>query len=200
MLHDGTPNRYRIVRLKDKLGTRSMASGEVAMDGALAYPLGHLDAGFKQMAEMINWSRLSNGVKSTALMRRAMHDAWQVYRHRRVFGRQLLDLPLAQRQLLKLQLPAEQALLVVEIAKRQNRLFGGTEDFLVTRELREIATDDQRSRMLDCLFAVAAADDVVSGAEEDEIRKISIELGFEHAEYIAARLKYTTQRSVFKNP
>jgi acyl-CoA dehydrogenase len=110
LLDDGTPNRYRIVRLKDKLGTRSMASGEVAMDGALAYPLGHLDAGFKQMAEMINWSRLSNGVKSTALMRRAMHDAWQVYRHREVFGRRLLELPLAQRQLLKLQLPAEQAL------------------------------------------------------------------------------------------
>lgn len=98
------------------------------------------------------------------------------------------------------QLPAEQALLVVEIAKRQNRLFGGTEDFLVTRELRDIATDEQRSRLLDCLFAVAAADGVVSAAEEDEIRKISIELGFEHAEYIQARLKYTRQRSVFKEP
>lgn len=96
-------------------------------------------------------------------------------------------------------LPAEQALLVVEIAKRQNRLFGGTEDFLVTRELREIVTEEQRARMLDCLFAVAAADDEVSVAEEDEIRKISIELGFEHAEYIQARLKYTKKRSVFKN-
>jgi uncharacterized tellurite resistance protein B-like protein len=97
-------------------------------------------------------------------------------------------------------LPADQALLVVEIAKRQNRLFGGTEDFLVTRELREIVTDDQRSRLLDCMFAVAAADGVVSVAEEDEIRKISIELGFDHAEYIDARLKYTNERSVFKNP
>jgi uncharacterized tellurite resistance protein B-like protein len=97
-------------------------------------------------------------------------------------------------------LPADQALLVAEIAKRQNRLFGGTEDFLVTRELREIASGDQRSRMLDCLFTVAAADGVVSGAEEDEIRKISIELGFEHHEYIEARLKYTSQRSVFKKP
>lgn len=97
------------------------------------------------------------------------------------------------------QLPTEQALLVVEIAKRQNRLFGGTEDFLVTRELREIATDVQRSRLLDCLFAVAASDGVVSVAEEDEIRRISIELGFEHAEYIEARMKYTSQRSVFKD-
>jgi uncharacterized tellurite resistance protein B-like protein len=95
-------------------------------------------------------------------------------------------------------LPADQALLVVEIAKRQNRLFGGTENFLVTRELREIVTADQRSQMLDCLFAVAAADDVVSGAEEDEIRRISIELGFEHHEYIEARMKYKSQRSVMK--
>ena len=95
-------------------------------------------------------------------------------------------------------LPPEQALLVAEIAKRQNRLFGGTENFLVTRELREIVTDEQRGRMLDCLFAVAAADDVVSGAEEDEIRRISIELGFEHHEYIQARLKYSSQRSVMK--
>jgi uncharacterized tellurite resistance protein B-like protein len=95
-------------------------------------------------------------------------------------------------------LPAEQALLVVEIAKRQNRLFGGTENFLVTRELREVATEAQRRNMLDCLFAVAAADGVVSGVEEDEIRRISIELGFEHQEYIEARLKYTNQRSVMK--
>jgi alkylation response protein AidB-like acyl-CoA dehydrogenase len=87
-----------------------MASGEISLEGALAYPLGQLDAGLKQMAEMINWSRLSNGIKSAALMRRAVHDAWQVYRHRRVFGSRLLDLPLAQRQLLKLQLPSEQAL------------------------------------------------------------------------------------------
>jgi alkylation response protein AidB-like acyl-CoA dehydrogenase len=110
LLENGAPNRYRIIRLKDKLGTRSMASGEVRLDGAVAYPLGQLDAGFKQMAEMINWSRLSNGVKSTALMRRAVQDAWQVYRHRQVFGSSLLHRPLAQRQLLKLQLPSEQAL------------------------------------------------------------------------------------------
>jgi alkylation response protein AidB-like acyl-CoA dehydrogenase len=109
-LDDGAPNRYSIIRLKDKLGTRSMASGEIRLDGAIAYPLGPLDAGFKQMAEMINWSRLSNGVKSAALMRRALHDAVTVSQHRQVFGRRLADVPLARRQLLKIALPAEQAL------------------------------------------------------------------------------------------
>jgi alkylation response protein AidB-like acyl-CoA dehydrogenase len=109
-LDDGTPNAYRIARLKDKLGTRSMASGEIVLEGALAWQVGQLDRGFVQMAEMVNWSRLSNGVKSTALMRRGLHDALQVSRHRIAFGKVLNRLPLARRQLLKLMLPVEQAL------------------------------------------------------------------------------------------
>ena len=85
-LDDGSQNHYRIVRLKDKLGTRSMASGEIKLEGAIAYAVGKLDRGFVQMAEMVNSSRLSNGVKSTALMRRAHHDAMTVARNRVVFG------------------------------------------------------------------------------------------------------------------
>src|SRR5688500_15653781 len=109
-LEDGSPNRYRIVRLKDKLGTRAMASGEIVLEGALAYAVGPLDRGFVQMAAMVNWSRLSNGVKSTALMRRALHDALTVARGRVAFGRRIVALPLARRQLLKMMLPLEQAL------------------------------------------------------------------------------------------
>jgi acyl-CoA dehydrogenase len=109
-LEDGSPNRYRIVRLKDKLGTRSMASGEIKLEGAVAYAVGRLDRGFVQMAEMVNWSRLSNGVKSAALMRRALHDALTVARVRVVFGKRIIDHPLARRQLLKMMLPLEQAL------------------------------------------------------------------------------------------
>lgn len=109
-LDDGSQNAYRIVRLKDKLGTRSMASGEVVLEGAIAYPIGDLDRGIYQMLEMVNWSRLSNGVKSTALMRRAVHDATAVMRGRVVFGGPLIEKPLARRQMLKIQLPAEQAL------------------------------------------------------------------------------------------
>ena len=109
-LDDGTPNHYRIVRLKDKMGTRSMASGEISLEGAIAYPVGELANGLKHMLEMVNWSRLSNGVKSTALMRRAVHDATAVIHGRHVFGSPIADKPLAKRQMLKLQLPAEQAL------------------------------------------------------------------------------------------
>ena len=109
-LESGQRNKYRIVRLKDKLGTRSMASGEINFHGAEAYLLGKIDRGFRHMAEMINWSRLSNGVKSAALMRRAVHDARIVATSRTVFGRKIADLPLGKRQLIKLTLPAEQAL------------------------------------------------------------------------------------------
>src|SRR3546814_15821684 len=53
----GTHNAYRILRLKDKLGTRSMASGEIRLDGALAWLVGERGQGFKHMADMINNSR-----------------------------------------------------------------------------------------------------------------------------------------------
>lgn len=107
------PNAYRIVRLKDKLGTRSLASGEIQLEGAEAYPVGRLDQGFKQMAEMINVSRLSNGVRAAGLMRRALHEALHVAENRVAFGRRLTEMPLMRRQLLKLLLPTEQALSMI---------------------------------------------------------------------------------------
>ncbi len=106
---DGTPNAYRIVRLKDKLGTRSMASGEIRMDGAVAWLIGDPGAGFRQMADMVNNSRLSNGVRAAGLMRRAMTEAQFVAENRVAFGKHLVDMPLMQRQLAKLRLPMEQA-------------------------------------------------------------------------------------------
>jgi uncharacterized tellurite resistance protein B-like protein len=95
-------------------------------------------------------------------------------------------------------LPEEQAVLVAEIAKSQNRLFGGTENFLVTREFRDIADQAQRRELLDCLFAVSAADEAVTGPEESQIWQIASELGFSHPEYIEARMKYSGLRTVLR--
>ncbi len=106
---DGMPNRYRIVRLKDKLGTRDMASGEVRLEGAEAHPVGSLERGFTRMADMINNSRLSNGVRAAGMMRRALTEALFIARNRVAFGQRLIDLPLMQRQLAKLMLATEQA-------------------------------------------------------------------------------------------
>ncbi|MBE0627019.1 MAG: acyl-CoA dehydrogenase family protein [Burkholderiales bacterium] len=108
-LADGTPNRYRILRLKDKLGSRSMASGEIRLDGATAYLVGELGRGFVQMTDMINSSRLSNGVRAAGLMRRGLNEALFVARERLAFGRRLIDLPLMQRQLVKMMVWTEQA-------------------------------------------------------------------------------------------
>src|SRR5688572_12303722 len=95
-------------------------------------------------------------------------------------------------------LPEAQAILVVQIAKSQNRLFGGTENFLVTREFREIASDAERRELLDCLFAVSVADNAITGEEENQIRQIASELGFSHPEYIQARLGYSDKRTVLR--
>ena len=108
-LPDGSANAYRIVRLKDKLGTRSMASGEISLNGARAFLVGEAGRGFQQMADMVNNSRLSNGVRAAGLMRRAVSEALFIARERRAFGKRLMDMPLMRRQLLKLLLPAEQA-------------------------------------------------------------------------------------------
>jgi uncharacterized tellurite resistance protein B-like protein len=95
-------------------------------------------------------------------------------------------------------LPEAQAVVVVEIAKHQNRLFGGTENFLVTREFREVATGAQRQDLLQCLFAVSAADNTVTLDEEAQIWQIATELGISHEDYIQVRLQYSDKRSVLR--
>jgi len=108
-LDDGSLNHYRIIRLKEKLGTRSMASGEIRLEGAIAHLVGEPGRGFQQMADMVNNSRLSNGVRAAGLMRRALAEAEYIASQRRAFGQRLDQMPLMQRQLQKLRLPAEQA-------------------------------------------------------------------------------------------
>jgi hypothetical protein len=109
-LKDGRRNAYRIVRLKDKLGTRSMASGEILLDGAVAYLVGEADRGLKQMMEQVNLSRLSHGVRAAAMMRRCINEALVCARARKAFGKTVIEYPLLRRQLLKMTVPTEQAL------------------------------------------------------------------------------------------
>lgn len=96
------------------------------------------------------------------------------------------------------QLTEAQSLLVVEIAKSQQRLFGGTENFLVTREFREIASDQQRFDLLHCLFAVAGADASISSEEEAQLWQIAGELGFSRVEFMSVRNEYSPLRSVLQ--
>ncbi|HEX4365348.1 MAG TPA: acyl-CoA dehydrogenase family protein [Rhodopila sp.] len=107
---DGSRNAYRIARLKDKLGTKSMASGEILLEGAEAYLVGQPGQGLKQMMEQVNLSRLSHGVRAAAMMRRCVNEALAASRGRVAFGRTVADFPLMRRQLMKMLVPAEQAL------------------------------------------------------------------------------------------
>jgi tellurite resistance protein len=68
------------------------------------------------------------------------------------------------------------AVLVTEMAKLQARTVGGTEDFIVTRELAALATDDQKVDVLRACFAVSAASGSISAEETAVLNQIAKEL------------------------
>jgi hypothetical protein len=88
-----------------------------------------------------------------------------------------------------------QAVLVVEIARNQAELFGATEDYLVTREFANLATSEQRERLLRCAFAVGASDDSIDAMESAELNSIGKELGFTEREVDAIRLEFRDKLS-----
>jgi uncharacterized tellurite resistance protein B-like protein len=96
-------------------------------------------------------------------------------------------------------LPEEQAVIVVQMAKTQNILFGGTENFLVSREFNSLASHEEKMGLLDCLFAVASADQSVSTVEDNEISQIADELRIEHRDFISIRSRYRDMLAVLKN-
>ena len=109
-LDDGSRNSYRIVRLKDKLGSRSLASGEIVYEGAVAYVLGERLQGIKILLDQVNMSRLSHGMRAAGTMRRALNESVAFGRSRRLFGKAAFDQPLFRRQIMQLLVPTEAAL------------------------------------------------------------------------------------------
>ncbi len=91
----GAPNGYRILRLKDKLGTRAVPTAEIELEGALAWPVGPLDAGLKNtVAIVLTVSRIHNVMAAAAAARRASREAHAYAGFRRAFGRRLAEHPL----------------------------------------------------------------------------------------------------------
>lgn len=88
------------------------------------------------------------------------------------------------------ELPDDQAMLVVGLAKTSSLLFGGSDDFIVARDFAAATTYDQRLALLRCLFAVSAVESSISIAEEREIQRIARELKVEPADVIRLRLEY----------
>ena len=87
-------------------------------------------------------------------------------------------------------LSAAQALLVAQIARSQSLLFGGTEDYLVTRQFRELSTEDERLALLRCCYLVGAADDSITAVESDTLQQIAKELDLERASVNAIRHEF----------
>lgn len=123
-LPDGHRNRYRIDRLKDKLGTRAMATGEVTLEGAQAELVGGADHGFAQMTAMLNITRLHNAVTAAATMRRALMLATAYARQREAFGRTLDQHPLHAEVLREMAAEADGALY---LTMRMGQLLGRIE-------------------------------------------------------------------------
>lgn len=99
-LEDGRHNDYRIRRLKEKLGTSSMASGEMDFLGAVAWHMGPLEQGFRMVMEnVLHLSRLYNTVGFCGLIKRAFDIAHAYARHRVAFGHVIGDYPLVQENL-----------------------------------------------------------------------------------------------------
>ena len=93
VLDDGTRNAFLIQRLKDKLGNRSNASGEVEFDRTVGFLVGEEGRGVRTIIEMVNRTRLDCIFGTTAGMRQSVAEALWHVRHRRAFGALLVDQP-----------------------------------------------------------------------------------------------------------
>jgi len=90
-------------------------------------------------------------------------------------------------------LPESQAVLVVEIARNQEELYGATEDYLVTREFKQAATDEERRSTVAACFAVAASDHEITAEEYTELTEIADELDLPRNELNEIRNEYRDQ-------
>lgn len=102
---NGAINQFTVNRLKHKLGTRSMATGEVEFSGALAEQIGPLEDGFKNVVGIVlDTSRIFNALAACGFMRRAYLEARSFAQHRYAFGNAILHYPLVRRTLARMRL------------------------------------------------------------------------------------------------
>lgn len=116
-LEDGRANHYRVRRLKDKLGTKGLPTGEIELLGAEAVEIAAPPEGFKLMMEALEYSRVHNAVGSVGVQRRALREALAWAKSRQAFGQVLCEYPMVQDELLRMRVEFEAgALLAFEAA------------------------------------------------------------------------------------
>lgn len=111
-LDDGTPNSYRIRRLKEKLGTTGLPTGEIDLEGAFAVEIAPPPFGMKVMMEALEYSRIHNAVGAAGVQRRALREATAWARSRSAFGQKLIEFPMVRDQLVALRVRFEASALI----------------------------------------------------------------------------------------
>jgi uncharacterized tellurite resistance protein B-like protein len=91
----------------------------------------------------------------------------------------------------------EQAALIVRIAREAGHS-RGTDDYLIAREFERTASREEKLKLLDCLFAIAAADASIKTVEDNEVRRVASELKLEHADYIEVRRRHLGSLNVLR--
>jgi acyl-CoA dehydrogenase len=123
----GEPNGFSLRRLKDKLGTRGMASGEIDFDGALAWPVGSIEDGFKTaVGVVLNTSRWMTALGDAGIMRRAVLEARAYARHREAFGQPIDGFPAVRQCLVDMETSQTGALhFCFELTRLEDLIDGG---------------------------------------------------------------------------
>jgi acyl-CoA dehydrogenase len=165
-VEEGDRDAVLFRRLKDKLGTRSVPTGEVAFRGAEAFLVGDPEEGFKYMSEMLNVERLYNAIGSVGVIGRSLLEAKEHVYDRQAFGDLLADQPLMRRDLVDMAVTHEAAMAVTFEAADQ---FGARE-----RALADGDSDEDAYRLMRMLVPVAkyrtARDAVDAASYAMEIR------------------------------
>jgi len=97
-----TPNDYQVTFLKEKIGTRALATGEIELEGALAYEIAAPPKGLAVMMEALGCSRVHNAMAAAGVMRRALNEALAWACNREVFGKTLIAQPMIRKRVVEL--------------------------------------------------------------------------------------------------
>jgi acyl-CoA dehydrogenase len=164
-LVDGAPNGFVLRRLKEKLGTRGMASGEIDLEAARAWPIGPVEDGFRTAAGIVlNTSRWMTAIGSTGMMRRAYLEASAYARRRRAFGRPIGDFPSTRAAIADLRVMWLGALhLVFGLTALEDQIDAGTADDEIVVYHRFLVNAAKYALSVDATVAVRSAIEVLGG-------------------------------------
>ncbi|MBM7094999.1 acyl-CoA dehydrogenase family protein [Bacillus sp. H-16] len=147
----------KVRRLKDKLGVRAVPSGEVEFEGAEAYMIGEKERGFYYMMEALNLSRICNAVASVGIMRRAYTESYSYASERDAFGRKLMDYPMIQDSLVKMN---------VKLEAEVRTVFELVKEFDMWYNDRSSVPEDGMLRLMIALIKAETAEEAIHFSHE----------------------------------